>query len=159
MPRPKCMRTVSGTPDFTLFKPAGVPASSLEEIVLTVDEFEAIRLADREGLYYDEAADVMNISRQTFGRIVQSARQKTAEALVEGKALRIDGGTVHMIETRNFQCDGCGHGWETPLGTGRPSSCPQCRGATIHRSVHQSGPLESRRCRRGVGCGRSQTEA
>jgi uncharacterized protein len=152
------MRTVSGSPDFTLFKPAGIPVSSLEEIVLTVDEFEAVRLADREALYYEEAADVMNISRQTFGRIIQSARQKTAEALVEGKALRIEGGTVHMIEKRKFQCDGCGHGWEAPLGTGRPSSCPQCRDTNIHQSERESGSLNGRRCRRGVGCGRSQTK-
>ena len=158
MPRPQCMRTVGGLPDFTLFKPAGIPVSSLEEIVLTVDEFEAVRLADREGLYHDEAADVMNISRQTFGRIIQSARQKTAVALVEGKALRIEGGMVHMIEARTFQCDGCSHGWEPPIATGRPSSCPQCRSTNIHRSERQPGPFDGRRCRRSVGCARSQTK-
>lgn len=155
MPRPQCMRTVSGPPDYILFKPAGIPVSRLEEVVLTVDELEALRLADREGLYHDEAADMMNISRQTFGRIIQSARQKTAAALVEGKALRIEGGTIHMIEKRKFQCDRCRHEWEIPFGTGRPLSCPQCADADIHRSEDQRGPSGSRR---GRGCQRSQAK-
>ena len=159
MPRPQCMRRVTGSPDFTLFKPAGIPVSTLEEVVLTVDEFEAIRLADHEGLYHDEAADVMNISRQTFGRIIQSARQKTAAALVGGKVLRIEGGTVSVTEKREFQCDACGHGWEPLFGTGRPLSCPRCLGANIHRAECQRAPLEGRRCRRSGCRGRSQTKA
>jgi uncharacterized protein len=155
MTRPQCIRTVNGPPDHLLFKPAGIPVSRLEEIVLTVDELEALRLGDREGLYQDEAAQLMNVSRQTFGRIIQSARQKTAAALVEGKALRIEGGTVTMIEKRTFQCDGCGHSWDEPLGTGRPPSCPQCRAPEIHRSDNQRGPQAAGR-RRGGACRRSE---
>ena len=64
----------------------------LEEVVLTIDEFEAVRLADLEGLYQEQAAEKMNVSRQTFGRIIESARKKVAEALVQGKALKIGGG-------------------------------------------------------------------
>jgi predicted DNA-binding protein (UPF0251 family) len=71
----------------------------LEEVVLTMDEFEAIRLADREGLYHEEAAQRMNISRQTFGRTLEAARYKIARVLTEGLALRIEGGHV----TENFQ--------------------------------------------------------
>jgi uncharacterized protein len=156
MTRPQCIRTVNGPPDYLLFKPAGVPVSGLEEIVLTVDEFEALRLADREGLYQDEAALQMNVSRQTFGRIIQSARQKTAAALVEGKALRIEGGKVTMIEKRIFRCDGCGHTWEEPFGTGRPPSCPQCKGPEFHRSNDLPGPQATAR-RRGAACTRSKS--
>lgn len=62
----------------------------LEEIALTIDEFEAIRLADLHELYHEDAAKKMKISRQTFGRILQNARRKVAEALIQGKALKIE---------------------------------------------------------------------
>jgi predicted DNA-binding protein (UPF0251 family)/predicted Fe-Mo cluster-binding NifX family protein len=81
-----------------VFKPAGIPALELEEIVLGFDEAEAIRLADLEGLYQEAAARSMGVSRQTFGRIVECARRKIASAVLEGKALRIDGGEI-VIDT------------------------------------------------------------
>jgi predicted DNA-binding protein (UPF0251 family) len=87
MPRPKRCRRISSTPGSSYFKPRGIPLSELEEVVLSVDEFEAIRLADLEGLYQEPAAEKMSVSRQTFGRIIESAHQKVAEALVRGKAL------------------------------------------------------------------------
>ncbi len=90
MPRPKCMRNVRGVPDRNYFKPRGIPISELEEITLHLDEFEAVRLADCEGLYHREAAACMKVSRQTFGRIAVSARRKIADALINGKALRIE---------------------------------------------------------------------
>lgn len=62
----------------------------LEEVALSIDEFEAIRLADYEGRYHEEGAADMKISRATFGRIVNEARHKIAEALTQGKALRIE---------------------------------------------------------------------
>lgn len=68
--------------------------SDLEEVVLHVDEYEALRLADLEGLYQEEAALRIGVSRQTFGRLIESARRKTADAVVNGKALRIEGGPV-----------------------------------------------------------------
>ena len=89
MARPRNCRRVGCLPGSQYFKPRGIPLSTLEEINLTVDEFEAIRLADLEGLYQDQAAEKMNVSRQTFGRIIDSAHKKVAEALVEGKALKI----------------------------------------------------------------------
>ena len=125
MPRPKRCRRVTSLPNCSVFKPAGVRTSSLDEIVLSVDEFEALRLADHEGLYQEQAAERMGVSRQTFGRIVESARRKVARALVEGHTLRIEGGTVEMAETRTFQCADCEHTWQVPLGTGRPAECPQ----------------------------------
>ncbi len=69
----------------------------MEEVTLTVDEFEAIRLADLEGLYQADAAEKMNISRQTLGRILESAHKKIADALVHGKALLIKGGPIQIV--------------------------------------------------------------
>jgi predicted DNA-binding protein (UPF0251 family) len=89
MPRPKCCRRIGAEPSSTYFKPRGVPLSELDETVLAADEFEAIRLADLEGLYHEAAAERMGVSRQTFGRIIAAARAKVAEALVKGMALRI----------------------------------------------------------------------
>ncbi len=83
-------------PDKNYFKPRGIPTVDLEEVNLTLDEFEAIRLADYEQLYQEEAAARMNISRQTFGRIVEEAHKKIADVLLNGKALKIEGGEVSL---------------------------------------------------------------
>jgi predicted DNA-binding protein (UPF0251 family) len=105
MSRPKYCRHIAGIPDKNYFKPKGIPSSLLEEVVLTLDEFEAIRLADFEGLYQEQAAVKMGISRQTFGRIIESAHKKIADVLINGKALKIEGGEVAFDETKP-----CGHG-------------------------------------------------
>lgn len=89
MPRPFCKRFVGWQPGVSLFKPAGVPAGELELVVLSLDEVEALRLADLNGEYQEAAAERMKISRATFARIVESARRKVADALVHGKALQI----------------------------------------------------------------------
>ena len=138
MPRPRRCRRVFGPPSCRLFKPAGVPARSLREETITVDELEAIRLADFEGLYQEEAAGQMNVSRQTFGRIIESAHRKVARALVEGNILRIEGGEIEMAETRIFTCVDCRYTWPLPFGTGRPGECPACLSQNIHRS--EGGP-------------------
>jgi predicted DNA-binding protein (UPF0251 family) len=135
VPRPTCCRRVAGAPKCGLFKPAGVPCASLEEIVLTVDEMEAMRLADLEGMYQEQAAGQMNISRQTFGRVIESARRKVAQALCRGQALRIEGGTVEVVNMRRFQCCACQHVWELPHGTGCPQECPKCASGNIHRAA------------------------
>lgn len=98
MPRPHCLRRVGCAPATTWFKPAGVPLRELDEVTLALDELEALRLADLEGLYQEAGAERMNVSRATFGRIVEAARRKVAEALVHGKALRIEGGPVATRE-------------------------------------------------------------
>jgi predicted DNA-binding protein (UPF0251 family) len=100
MPRPRHCRRVVRLPQANYYKPRGVPLSVLEEITLTVDEFEAIRLTDLEGLYQADAAEKMNISRQTLGRILESAHKKIADALVHGKALLIKGGPIQIITPR-----------------------------------------------------------
>ena len=71
---------------------------SLEEVNLTLDELEAIRLADLTELYQEDAAKKMNISRQTFGNIINSAHKKIADVLLNAKALKIEGGTVERVD-------------------------------------------------------------
>ena len=102
------------------------------------DELEAIRLADLDELYQQEAASNMNVSRQTFGNIIRSAHHKIADALVNGKALKIEGGVIVMQE-RQFQCQNCNHQWTMPFGTGRPGKCPQCQGNNILRANKGKG--------------------
>lgn len=128
MPRPVCPRRVAAAPPSPYFKPRGVPVSKLEETVLSVDELEALRLADLEGLYHEDAAARMNVSRATFGRIVEAARRKVAGVLVQGRALKIEGGVVEGPAPRRFACTSCRHRWSEPLGTGRPGACPECGG-------------------------------
>lgn len=135
MARPKCCRRVSGIPTSTYFKPRGIPLTDLEETVLGVDEFEAIRLADFEGLYHEKAASKMDISRQTFGRIIEAARKKISEALVKGKALRIEGGVFECASGKRFECKDCKHIWETASGTGGKHRCPSCKSHNIQRAV------------------------
>ena len=90
MPRPRNPRQVSFSPEVTYFKPAGVPLRDLDEVVLRPDELEALRLADLEGLYQEDAAARMAISRPTFARLVEAARKKVATALVNGSAIRLE---------------------------------------------------------------------
>jgi uncharacterized protein len=96
MPRPRNCRRIGYLPRVTFYKPQGIPLSVLQHIALTFDELEAVRLADLEGLYQEQAAEKMNVSRQTFGRIVEAAHKKIADALVNGKALSIEGGHIEM---------------------------------------------------------------
>jgi len=138
MPRPPCPRRVAAPPRCSYFKPAGVPVSRLDEVALSVDELEALRLADLEGHYQDEAAARMGVSRPTFARIVEASRRKVAEALVHGRALRIGGGPVAFVGQRRFRCEACRHHWSLPFGTGRPGGCPSCGAQAFRRT--DAGP-------------------
>jgi uncharacterized protein len=126
MPRPKCCRHVAAMPDKTCFQPQGMTASSLEEVLLTLDEYEAIRLADLEGLYQEQAASRMNISRQTFGRIVEAAHRKLADVIVNGKALRIEGGPVSLVGAEPVRCPRCRRALGFVCGKRNEPSCPHC---------------------------------
>ncbi len=90
MARPKKHRKCNCNPEANYFKPRGIPLRELKEVELEKDELEAIKLADYDGLAQEEAAIKMGISRQTFGRIVKSARLKIASALLNGNALKIN---------------------------------------------------------------------
>ena len=102
MPRPQKRRCVNSWPGADYFKPRGIPLTELEISQLSIDEYEAMRLYDVDGLDQTQAAEMMNISRPTFGRIIASAHKKVAEALVYGKAIRIGGGNFQFPPGRGF---------------------------------------------------------
>ena len=116
MSRPFCCRRICGEPPSAVFKPAGIPLRQLDEVVMTLDEFEAIRLADLAQMYREKAAKQMGISRPTFSRIIDSAHRKLADALVHGKALLIEGGAVRRAGRR------C---WELHDGDDPPVASPR----------------------------------
>ncbi len=98
MPRPIRCRRIAFLPGTTYFKPAGIPLRFLEEVCLSLEEAEAIRLKDIEDLDQGQAATSMNISRPTYQRVLESARKKVADALLNGKAIKIDGGNFEFQE-------------------------------------------------------------
>jgi predicted DNA-binding protein (UPF0251 family) len=100
MPRPRKRRTLAQRPRPAIYKPAGVPLDRLARLNLLYEELEALRLADLEGLTQEDAAGQMAVSRSTFQRILAQARQRVAQALVEGHALQIEGGTFTLQPPR-----------------------------------------------------------
>ena len=141
MPRPPKRRTVDHLPRFDFFKPPGVPLKRLEEVQLSVDELEAIRLKDREGLDHEACAARMHVSRPTFHRIIGSAHEKVAEALIEGKAIRIEGGRFRL--RGRYLCQQCGH--VSPEDGEDDPVCSRCGSDDLVE------PALSRRRRRGQG--------
>ena len=128
MARPEKLRCISQFPNVGFFKPAGIPASLLKGVRLSLEEVEAIRLKDLEGLEQEEYAHQMHISRPTFHRILESARKKVADALINGKAIQIEGGNFELPQ-RLFRCGNDGHEWNVPFETMAqrlPLSCPVC---------------------------------
>jgi predicted DNA-binding protein (UPF0251 family) len=149
MVRPQKRRIIENEPAITYYKPQGIPLRDLEENALSVDELEALRLADAEGLDQTTAADKMGVHQSTFNRILSKARRKAAEALCSGKAIRIQGGAYTMprrdgtgpagrqyggrgrqglgFQPGTCRCPSCGH--ETPHARGQPCNrtpCPKC---------------------------------
>jgi len=116
VPRPKKPRFVSGYPTLTAFVPEGVPVTG--EVFLSVEELEAVRLSDFEGLDQEAAAKLMEVSRQTYGRILAHARSVISEALVTGKALRVEGGDYEFRGMRRRRRAGRGQGLGSAGGDG-----------------------------------------
>lgn len=104
MPRPVKCRRIGFIPGVNYFKPAGIPLRFLEEVSLSLEEAEAVRLKDIEDLDQEQCAEKMNISRPTFQRVLESARKKIADVLLNGKAIRIEGGNYEM--TNEICCFG-----------------------------------------------------
>jgi predicted DNA-binding protein (UPF0251 family) len=129
MPRPQKERRVAVPPAFSDFKPTRVPKRLLTAVDLSLDEFEAIRLSDYAGLDHAAGADRMGVSRPTFTRLHEKARQKVAKFLVEGLNLSIGGGSVHFNENL-FRCDSCYKVFPAPSDSGK-SRCPFCKSKTI----------------------------
>ena len=130
--RPKHPRRVEVEPGVTYFKPRGVPIVDLDVVELTVEELEALRLVDLEGLEQDQAAIRMGVSRRALWSELDSARRKVAGALVKGSAIAIRGGN-YVTASRRFECASCRRVWDEPFGTGRPRVCPGCGSQQLAR--------------------------
>jgi uncharacterized protein len=145
MSRPIKCRRVNFFPQVRYFKPAGVPLKNLEEECLSMEEVEAIRLKDVEGLEQEQGAQKMNISRPTFQRVLTSARRKIAGALIQGKAIKIEGGSFE-ISPCHFRCLNA-HEWDVPFDTViklLPEICPVCQTKEIACSHQPDKHCEER---------------
>jgi predicted DNA-binding protein (UPF0251 family) len=134
MSRPVKRRRIAFIPGVTYFKPEGIPLRCLEGVRLTLEEAEAMRLKELEGLEQEQGALKMNISRQTFQRMLSSAHQKMADAILNGKAIMIEGGHFEVAPGK-FRC-GNGHEWEEPFESMvkmPPRCCPVCRTPNIEQ--------------------------
>lgn len=118
MSRPPKPRAVRHDPEVVYFKPTGVPLRYLQEVALALDELEALRLADLENLSHEQVGEMMQVSRATAGRILAEARRKMALALVQGLAIRVEGGTVKTLPT-DEPVRGRGGGFRRGRGRGR----------------------------------------
>ncbi len=107
MARPVKCRKVGYMPENLAFKPTCANIEEVETVILNIDEFETVRLADYEELYFEDAAEKMGVSRQTFGNILKSAHKKIAEALINGKTLKIEGGDIELLKDKEFYCKRC----------------------------------------------------
>ncbi len=109
MGRPEKIRRIKCRPACYYFKPRGISIADLDEIELAHDELEAIRLADLDGLFQEDAAAKMSISRPTFGRIINKAHQKIADAIINGKSIKIADGLPESLNNKSKQtCNNCG---------------------------------------------------
>jgi predicted DNA-binding protein (UPF0251 family) len=142
MPKPKKDRFVQQPPSVVYFKPQGIPMFQLEQVVLGVDEYEALRLVDLEGLQQQEAAERMKVSRATCARILEEAHRKVADALTTGKAIRIEGGSF-VLGSNRYRCRDCNTFWEIPVRdspeTAQALSCPRCKSDRVMDLGRQVG--------------------
>ena len=135
MPRPRRSRRIFFDPRITYFKPAGVLLKNLQDSVLTKDELEAVRLIDLENIEQTKAGKKMKISQATLSRLLNSARKKIADALISGKAIKIQGGNYEMVQPRGRGL-GMGRGrgaggrgrmgGPASAGPGGDCVCPKC---------------------------------
>ncbi|HCW92534.1 MAG TPA: hypothetical protein DHM44_02515 [Flexistipes sinusarabici] len=151
MPRPPKERLVMHRPRINEFGPYNDNKPNKDEsldnngnaTILTLDELEAMRLADLECLSQEEAAALMNVSRQTFGRIVEIARKKMADALINGKIVKIECEEYIRFYKRHLKCIRCAHEWEDSDGAKTNYYCPKCNSDEI---------IKMRRCGKECKC-------
>jgi len=129
MPRAKKKKMVHSPPLYSSYKPMGIKRSELQRLPLSLEEYEAIRLADYLEMDHAEAAGEMGISRSTFSRLIEKARRKTALFLVEGKELFIEGGNVHF-RGNVIRCQNCGHMFNINIED-TVTACPECGGKNL----------------------------
>lgn len=141
MAKPKKSRKVEYPPMAVYFKPQGIPMFHLQQVTLSLDEYEAIRLVDYEQHDQEEAARMMAVSRPTCARIVESAHKKIAEALTLAKAIRIEGGSYNLSANR-YYCSECRHTWEADIEKAlmqNEALCPQCGSKEFLDLARQAG--------------------
>jgi len=122
VPRPRKYRRIASEFGISFFGPKGVPVRELEIVVLNHEEVEALRLADLDGLYQEQAAKAMGVSRATYGRILVLVRRKLTDALINGKGIQIEGGD-YMVGSKKAVCrywQGGRHGWRHGAREGNP---------------------------------------
>ena len=124
MREPYRKRRIHQPPGFKNFKPSGIPRNRLKTVTLTVDEHEAIRLADYEGMEHLKASERMAISRPTFTRLIEKARNKLARAIVDGMELVVEGGNIEFQNTLR-RCRECGDEQLSPSDL-NIEDCPEC---------------------------------
>ncbi len=129
MPNRRRVRKIEKPPEMEGYKPFGVPMRELESVIMTVEEYEALRLADYEDLTHEEAAFRMDVSRPTFTRLYDKARKNIAKAFAEGKAIIIKGGTF-ISGNYWYRCSSC---HETTVSTTPEENCIKCNSDKIIR--------------------------
>ncbi len=144
MSRPKIDRIVASPPRFNSFKPVGVRRTDIERVVLSLDEYEAIKLSSYLKLGQQEASEEMGVSRPTFTRLLDSARQKISDFLINGKELVIEGGNIHFRENF-FECLDCGHKFKIDIEVD-VKKCPSCGSTSLLDFAGRFG--HGRCCRR-----------
>ena len=150
MVRPRRTRRISFQPNVTYFKPAGIPMTNLKETVLSFDELEAIRLMDSKGLEQTQTAKKMKISQSTLSRLLREGRKKLADAIIQGNAIKIQGGNFKMVQpTGRGLGRGRGAGGRGRMGRGFAAGpngncvCTKCG----HTEAHQTGvPCYQKKC-------------
>ncbi|MFA9398055.1 MAG: DUF134 domain-containing protein [Clostridiaceae bacterium] len=146
MVRPRKNRRVFNVPDYKNFGP--YENNTTEEIIISIEEVESLRLMDIEDLDQEECAKIMDVARSTFQRIYKDARYKVAESIINGKKLHIDGGN-YKLDTCTIKCSYCGS--EIEIGNqkiGHNEICPNC-GELLEPCTKDS--YLCRQCRRGRG--------
>ncbi|MBP3888957.1 MAG: DUF134 domain-containing protein [Cellulosilyticum sp.] len=129
MARPVKVRKVENLPKENYFMPKGKKQCTLEEMALKVEELEAMRLKDIEGLSQEECAKQMEVSRQTFQNILDEARRKVTLALVEGRGIRIGGGNFVTKQCR-YYCNACEKTYTIRYKQDQ-EQCPECGGRSV----------------------------
>jgi len=124
MPRLKLLRQLDDLPIIKGFRPIWMKANYRQAVVMNLEEYEALRLIDYEKQIHEQAAATMNVSRPTFTRIYETARNKLATALVEGRSILIEGGNVH-VQDSHWYCESC-HNKFTESQSAENQRCPKC---------------------------------
>ncbi|MDD2969003.1 MAG: DUF134 domain-containing protein [Lachnospiraceae bacterium] len=155
MARPTKWRKIEHIPAIPYFIPSETEAVQVEENILKLEELEAIRLKDLEGLEQSECAEKMQVSRPTFQRILLSAREKVADSLINGKMIRIDGGNF-TLNICPIQCKDCGKEWKESFENLKAIKngnyiCPDCGSGNIICEDRCMDKVCCKQCRRHRG--------